>query len=114
MIRGCTRGTLNQHAQEAISVKLTTSLFLGMVLTLAGAGFAQDAAHDVDKAAKVTGQATKTAAKETAKGTEKVADKTASGTEDVAKKTGSGVKKGAKGVGYGVKKTAKKTADVVK
>jgi hypothetical protein len=106
--------SLNDRQDGDRPMKSRSSLILAAVLALATGSFAQDAAHDVNKAAKKTAHTTKTAAKKTAHGTEKAADQTATGTKHVAKTTGHGVKKGTSEVGHGVKKTAKKTEAAVK
>jgi hypothetical protein len=110
------------HTSQTTSIKTNggnmksklAAILAAASLCLASFAFSQDAAQDVDKAAKDTGHATKVAAKDTAKGTEKAADETGHATKSAAKKTAHLVKKGAKDTGEGVKKAADKTADAVK
>jgi hypothetical protein len=110
------------HTLQTISIKPNggnmrtkfTAIFATTLLCLTPFAFSQDVAHDVDKAAKDTGHATKTAAKDTAKGTEKAADKTGHATKTVAKKTGHATKTAAKDTAKDTKKAADKTADAVK
>jgi hypothetical protein len=108
------RYSINDKRNGDRLMKLKSWLVLAVVLALGTGSFAQDAAHDVNKAAKKTAHTTKTAAKKTAHGTEETADKTATGTKHVAKTTAHGVKKGTTEVGHGVKKTARKTEAAVK
>ena len=63
------------------------TILVAAVLSSAPVVFAQDVAHDTDKAAKDVGHDTKVAGKDTAKGTEKAADKTGHATKTAAKKT---------------------------